>query len=111
MQLAQLAARDMTAQKRLIAAVNALAKQCGIEVQIDLAVRGTTQQRLIAGVKQREQVADILERICGVGQGQAIVSEEREAPSAITLAELDSLPGIGSATITKVKEYLEARDD
>ena len=99
MQLAQLAARDMTAQNRLVAAVTALAKQCGIEVSIDLAVRGTTQQRLIAGVKQREQVADILERICGVPE------------RGITLAELGTVPGVGAATLAKVAEYLEARDD
>ena len=99
MKLSALAARDMTAQKRLVAAATALAQAYGTDIDIPMATRGTTSKRLVAGMKQREAIADLLGQLVdieGVSEG-------------VTLAELESLPGVGAATVAKVQAYMESR--
>ena len=68
MKLSAMAARDSAAQKRLLAAAQALARRMGLDAALvaGLSVRGRDRQ--VAAVLQREAVADLLEAIEGAAQ-------------------------------------------
>jgi len=70
MKLSAMAARDAIAQKRLLAAAEALAGRMGLAAELVAALAVRARDRRVAAVLQREAVADLLEGIEAVAQAR-----------------------------------------
>ena len=96
MKLSTLAARDCAAQQRIETAAPKIAERFGIACGIQRNPR--LRDIRVSAMMQREQTADFLDALI-----------DASPTDTITLAELDALPGVGPATVAKIKQYLAER--
>jgi len=94
MRLSNLAARDAAAQKRIVAAAEVVAHRLGIDVDVEARIGRRGDQRVRA-MKQREELADLLE-----------AAAERLQPPLVSLADLAAVPGVGEATLAKIEDHI-----
>jgi DNA uptake protein ComE-like DNA-binding protein len=101
--LAALAAREEVAVKRIVAAMQKLGEQFGLDVSPLEAVQARDPR--IRAMKQKEVVADLLEQLVDAGFGP-VTAEISESGGHFTLADLEGVPGVGPATLRKIREHL-----
>lgn len=107
MHQAQLAKKDMDAQKRIITAAELLAERFGLKTVV--RARQTQKAPRLVAMHQRQEIADLLEELVAETEYSEVVGEPIEGAPLISLEELAEVPGVGKATVDKVRVYLDAR--
>lgn len=108
MRRSRLAAMDEVAHNRIVAAVEVLAQQAGLDVEAEELLLISARDPKIEALRQREALADILEALA-----EAEPEHHLPPPAGdyVVLAELEAVDGVGPALMERIREHFAADDD